>query len=398
MGKLQLCWTGEFEDLKEFVSENIELNAVWKSPGGDKKTFSDGHTTISWRKSKNVLQIEGKDENTIKAKLCSVLCGFVAASAGSGNSSSTLSELSTDVEGIKLDATIFEKDIQSNRLAIKNVEDSVNQVSENYREICNKLDNCMKEIHLLHNNKHMAQSVQTSEYSNLVDKDPFQQEIHRYDTATNTKELSHLTANDLTNTINESKIYNEIENLKESQSINSELVQTLFRHDVIDLSNITMRNRKQSKQSLEKLIPIVPYNDMENKACDSAGEVSTDYELPLIVNDQHLNISTQNSTLIRHETKESGSRTNPIQKEQSCHYNVPGRQSCSSYLHDRGQQFQSIPVRITHRPLPVNPEKVNKHRRAYRSQVFRHRHQTDWLRHLELVRKITRSQTVSILT
>ena len=247
MGKLQLCWTGEFEDLKEFVSENIELNAVWKSPGGDKKTFSDGHTTISWRKSKNVLQIEGKDENTIKAKLCSVLCGFVAASAGSGNSSSTLSELSTDVEGIKLDATIFEKDIQSNRLAIKNVEDSVNQVSENYREICNKLDNCMKEIHLLHNNKHMAQSVQTSEYSNLVDKDPFQQEIHRYDTATNTKELSHLTANDLTNTTNVSKIYN------------SELVQTLFRHDVIDLSNITMRNRKQSKQSLEKLIPIVPY-------------------------------------------------------------------------------------------------------------------------------------------
>ena len=386
MGKLQLCWTGEFEDLKEFVSENIELNAVWKSPGGDKKTFSDGHTTISWRKSKNVLQIEGKDENTIKAKLCSVLCGFVAASAGSGNSSSTLSELSTDVEGIKLDATIFEKDIQSNRLAIKNVEDSVNQVSENYREICNKLDNCMKEIHLLHNNKHMAQSVQTSEYSNLVDKDPFQQEIHRYDTATNTKELSHLTANDLTNTTNVSKIYN------------SELVQTLFRHDVIDLSNITMRNRKQSKQSLEKLIPIVPYNDMENKACDPAGEVSTDYELPLIVNDQHLNISTQNSTLIRHETKESGSCTNPIQKEQSCHYNVPGRQSCSSYLHDRGQQFQSIPVRITHRPLPVNPEKVNKHRRAYRSQVFRHRHQTDWLRHLELVRKITWSQTVSILT
>ena len=386
MGKLQLCWTGEFEDLKEFVSENIELNAVWKSPGGDKKTFSDGHTTISWRKSKNVLQIEGKDENTIKAKLCSVLCGFVAASAGSGNSSSTLSELSTDVEGIKLDATIFEKDIQSNRLAIKNVEDSVNQVSENYREICNKLDNCMKEIHLLHNNKHMAQSVQTSEYSNLVDKDPFQQEIHRYDTATNTKELSHLTANDLTNTTNVSKIYN------------SELVQTLFRHDVIDLSNITMRNRKQSKQSLEKLIPIVPYNDMENKACDPAGEVSTDYELPFIVNDQHLNISTQNSTLIRHETKESGSRTNPIQKEQSCHYNVPGRQSCSSYLHDRGQQFQSIPVRITHRPLPVNPEKVNKHRRAYRSQVFRHRHQTDWLRHLELVRKITWSQTVSILT
>ena len=227
MGKLQLCWTGEFEDLKEFVSENIELNAVWKSPGGDKKTFSDGHTTISWRKSKNVLQIEGKDENTIKAKLCSVLCGFVAASAGSGNSSSTLSELSTDVEGIKLDATISEKDIQSNRLAIKNVEDSVNQVSENYREIYNKLDNCMKEIYLLHNNKHTAQSVQTLEYSNLVDKDPFQQEIHCYDTATNTKELSHLTANDLTNTTNVSKIYNEIENLKESQSINSELVQTL---------------------------------------------------------------------------------------------------------------------------------------------------------------------------
>ncbi len=34
MGELHLCWTGNIEQLKQFVSDNIELNGVWVSPGG----------------------------------------------------------------------------------------------------------------------------------------------------------------------------------------------------------------------------------------------------------------------------------------------------------------------------------------------------------------------------
>jgi hypothetical protein len=36
MGELHLCWMGNIEQLKQFVSDNIELNGVWVSPGGDK--------------------------------------------------------------------------------------------------------------------------------------------------------------------------------------------------------------------------------------------------------------------------------------------------------------------------------------------------------------------------
>ena len=310
-----------------------------------------------------------------------------------------------ELEGVKLDVTITEKDIRDNKHSIKNVEDCLDKVVGKLNIINQQFDVFRAEFQLLKNQHTIQYSPKAVEYSNLDNQNASglqkRHEENNNIIGSNLNDDIVMSRNDALQSLANLRsecLSNVCYDTQLKRLDNSELVQTLFRHDVIDLSNITMRNRKQSKQSLEKLIPIVPYNDMENKACDPAGEVSTDYELPLIVNDQHLNISTQNSTLIRHETKESGSRTNPIQKEQSCHYNVPGRQSCSSYLHDRGQQFQSIPVRITHRPLPVNPEKVNKHRRAYRSQVFRHRHQTDWLRYLELVRKITRSQTVSILT
>ena len=46
-----LYGNGDFEQLKQFVNKNAELrNGVWSSPEGDKKTYSDGHTLISWRR------------------------------------------------------------------------------------------------------------------------------------------------------------------------------------------------------------------------------------------------------------------------------------------------------------------------------------------------------------
>jgi hypothetical protein len=53
MSELQLCWTGNIEQLKHFVNENIKLNdGNWISPGGDKKVYSDGTTSISWALAK----------------------------------------------------------------------------------------------------------------------------------------------------------------------------------------------------------------------------------------------------------------------------------------------------------------------------------------------------------
>ena len=72
MQELQLCWMGEFEKLRLFVNENVGFVGVWSSPGGDKKKYSDGNSSISWRKSRKVLEIQGRDRSVITAMLCNV--------------------------------------------------------------------------------------------------------------------------------------------------------------------------------------------------------------------------------------------------------------------------------------------------------------------------------------
>jgi hypothetical protein len=37
MQELRLCWTGDLEKLKLFVSKNVDFVGVWTSPGNDKK-------------------------------------------------------------------------------------------------------------------------------------------------------------------------------------------------------------------------------------------------------------------------------------------------------------------------------------------------------------------------
>ena len=37
MQELRLCWTGDLENLKLFVSKNVDFVGVWTSPGNDKK-------------------------------------------------------------------------------------------------------------------------------------------------------------------------------------------------------------------------------------------------------------------------------------------------------------------------------------------------------------------------
>ena len=45
---LKLCWTGDLESLKLFIETNIDFNGIWKSPGDERKSYSNGDTTITW--------------------------------------------------------------------------------------------------------------------------------------------------------------------------------------------------------------------------------------------------------------------------------------------------------------------------------------------------------------
>ena len=72
---LTLCWTGDYESLKHFVEVNFEIDGVWKSPGDERKPYSNGETTLMWWINKKKLQFTGKESSRIKQKGCSILMG-----------------------------------------------------------------------------------------------------------------------------------------------------------------------------------------------------------------------------------------------------------------------------------------------------------------------------------
>ena len=72
---LMLCWTGDLVSLKQFIEASFDLNGKWKSPGDERKSYSDGETTITWWKNKKKLHFCGKDAKQLKQKCCDLLMG-----------------------------------------------------------------------------------------------------------------------------------------------------------------------------------------------------------------------------------------------------------------------------------------------------------------------------------
>ena len=74
---LNLSWTGDFSSFKQFIEANVNIRGVWRSPGDERKTYSDGNTTIMWWENKKKMQVSGKDSNSIKENICDILLGNV---------------------------------------------------------------------------------------------------------------------------------------------------------------------------------------------------------------------------------------------------------------------------------------------------------------------------------
>ena len=69
---LNLSWTGDFSSFKQFIEANVNIRGVWRSPGDERKTYSDGNTTITWWENKKKMQVSGKDSNSSLLKKSSV--------------------------------------------------------------------------------------------------------------------------------------------------------------------------------------------------------------------------------------------------------------------------------------------------------------------------------------
>jgi hypothetical protein len=70
---LSLAWTGDFDSLKTFIKEVLKFNGEWSQPGGDKKHFVFGNSSISWRRNKHLLSVNGEKSNEIRMEICKLM-------------------------------------------------------------------------------------------------------------------------------------------------------------------------------------------------------------------------------------------------------------------------------------------------------------------------------------
>jgi hypothetical protein len=71
--KLCLAWDGDFESLKIFTLNVLQLTGLWTSPGGDKKVFTSDFVSLKWSKNKKVLHVVQSTANAGVGAPCSCL-------------------------------------------------------------------------------------------------------------------------------------------------------------------------------------------------------------------------------------------------------------------------------------------------------------------------------------
>ena len=110
---LSIAWTGDYESLKQFVSERLKIDGIWSHPGGDKKLFTSEYATISWKKSKNVILVDGERAVDIIKELCKLICNGGEGIDSHGLHSSKTADICKDIEDLKCGQSVNGEAIQS---------------------------------------------------------------------------------------------------------------------------------------------------------------------------------------------------------------------------------------------------------------------------------------------
>ena len=137
----------EYEVLKKLLSEDLKLAGIWEQSGGDKKVFRTNDTSISWRKSKILLNLEGTDAGKILQLLCTKICEDLNAVNKTNNiiisdcSCQTESDISRsclckckyichDIEGLKSGQKVTSEAIQSLSKAVSHIAETFTHFQE----------------------------------------------------------------------------------------------------------------------------------------------------------------------------------------------------------------------------------------------------------------------------
>ena len=139
---LCIAWSGTYESLKQFVSEDLQLKGTWEQPGGDRKLFSCDTSTILWRKNKGLLSINGENATEIMRELCKRMCNYhannsqVSASAHTQLSNELSDDVHTDIEDLKLGQQINGEAIQSLSASISYITSHFSDISALPKQPC----------------------------------------------------------------------------------------------------------------------------------------------------------------------------------------------------------------------------------------------------------------------
>ncbi|XP_068757833.1 contactin-2-like [Montipora capricornis] len=198
----KLVWMNDLESLKKFVENVLKLQGKWLTPGGNTKQFkcSNGNVIINWySKKQQTLNFQGRDGPALKDKLMELIhkkprniaetqdanslssteqssqpstllqetdsgeSNFQTSTDGesllNGSEKRPNSEIIADIEGLKLDLLILQKQVQENTklLSMKNIQkqdgNALGVELLDYKKKCEKLlstiskkDNAINEL------------------------------------------------------------------------------------------------------------------------------------------------------------------------------------------------------------------------------------------------------------
>lgn len=195
ISNLKLSWASDFESLKSLVSDTLQVEGIWSSPGGEKKVFQGNDVKISWLKNKKFLTVQGNERSNMTCRLLKLIDNYEperlnmnATYNTDGNSSCLYSckcaELATDMEGVKLDLIILEakmnQQTQAHREEMSKLrEDLINSNLKINKAQCDNHQHFIvgqiplqSPIEIMDNEQHLTESPKRDVYSlNLKDQE-----------------------------------------------------------------------------------------------------------------------------------------------------------------------------------------------------------------------------------
>ena len=165
MENISFAWTGDLELLKQFVNEILNLDGEWSQPGSDRKVFTYGDSSITWRKNKCLLSFTGERSDEIKQEVCKQICvnNLTKATQSVFDESNKSSQACTEaIESLKADQKLNNEVIQS-------LAESISRISTVVCELQTRLENSdFNTPYLKSQSKESGNAKQSSEDSCIV--------------------------------------------------------------------------------------------------------------------------------------------------------------------------------------------------------------------------------------